>query len=107
MKRKTLVRILAATLSLSMAFGLSACGSQDAQQSSSNNSEPPAATGTTPAEETGATEIVMNLDGEPSSLSPFLMGGGKSGNMMYNACYGSLWRVEYDDSLSADHCPFA
>ncbi len=102
MKRKTLVRILAATLSLSMAFGLSACGSQDAQQSSSNNSAPPAATGTTPAEETGATEIVLNLDGEPSSLSPFLMGGGKSGNLMYNACYASLWRVEYDDSLSAD-----
>lgn len=71
MKRKTLVRILAATLSLSMAFGLSACGNQDAQQSSSNNSAPPAATGTTPVEETGATEIVMNLDGRTLQPEPF------------------------------------
>lgn len=99
MKRKTLVRILAAALSLSMVLGMSACGGPGTQ---GGQSAPPATETTSPTEQPAATEIVLNLDGEPSSLTPFLMGGGKSGNLMYNACYASLWRVEYDDTLSAD-----
>ncbi|MCI8538395.1 MAG: ABC transporter substrate-binding protein [Oscillospiraceae bacterium] len=90
MKKKTLTRLLAAALSLSLIFALSACGNNDAQPNQPDS--PPA----------GAREIVLNLDGEPSSLNPMLMGGGKCANLMANTLYGFLWRVEYDDTLSCD-----
>lgn len=103
MKKKTLTRLLAAALSLSMVFALSACGSNETP--SDNPGGTPSDPGTetsAPTEQPSAKEIVLNLEGEPSSLSPFLMGGGKSANFMMNALYGFLWRVEADDTISCD-----
>lgn len=102
MKKKTLTRLLAAALSLSMIFALSACGNNDAQPNQPDNPPAPSSGAAQPDAPSGAKEIVLNLEGEPSSLNPFLMGGGKSANLMANTLYGFLWRVEYDDTLSCD-----
>lgn len=106
MKKKTLARLLAMALSLSMIFALSACGGGGNKPSEApgGSSADPGTQSSAPAEpsQEAAKELVMNLDGEPASLNPFLMGGSKSANVMYNLCYASLWRVEPDDSLSCD-----
>lgn len=92
MKKKTLHRILAMTLSLAMFLILTACGNSDSGPSNTASAEPG----------NDGTAIVLNLDGEPSSLNPSLMGGTTSANLMLNLCYGMLWRVNADDSVSVD-----
>lgn len=93
MKKNTLSRIVALALALVMVFAMAACGSSDKPAD-----EKPGEEGNAPA----ATEITLAMDGEPSSLNPYLMGGSKAANFMLHTAYAVLWRVEHDDSVTCD-----
>ncbi len=100
MKKAT--KLLALLLALCMIASLAACGSSSSTTTSSTTST----TSTTTEDDADTTsdtlEIVLDLDGEPSTLNAALIGGTTSANLTAKTCYGFLWRVTSDDSIVMD-----